>query len=124
MPIHAITHLYDDSDPPVEIGVKLYGMPDGTDFTFLYSDIPGDSWTDPRIAQAQAWVQAQFDNRMDRASLDPNHPYIKDGDPGLVWVFWDGTDVVERLISFTDLTFDGEHSLFNIVRHNRRDWPF
>ena len=123
MPVHAIEHIYNTDDPPVEIGVKLFGMPDGTDFEFLYSDIPGDSWTAPRIAQAQQWVQSKIDRRIDRSTLHSHHPYIKDGDPALSWVFWDGADVVERLLLFTDLTFDGEHSRFSLVRINRRDEP-
>lgn len=125
MPIHAIEHVFDAADPPVEIGVKLYGMPDGTDLTFLYSDIPGSSWTAPRIALAQQYVQDNIDVRIDRASLPADHPYIKDGDPALTWLFWDGTDVVERLLTFTDLAFDGDQSTstFLVNRINRRLEP-
>ena len=123
MPIHAIDYLFDTADPPVEIGVRFDSIGEVGIFEFLYSDIPGSSWTPPRIAAAQQWVQDNIDVRIDRATLDPNHPYIKNGDPGLSWVFWDGSDVVERLHLFTDLTFDGEHADFLFSRINRRIEP-
>ena len=123
MPIHAIYHLYDAAEPPVEIGVRFEGLSDGTDFDFLYSDIPGSSWTPPRIAQAQAYIQDRIDYRIDRATLDPNHPYIINGDPALSWVFWDGADVVERFHTITELAFDGDHSSFIFARINRRIEP-
>lgn len=121
MPIHAIEHIFDTAEPPVEIGVRLIGVPSGT-LEFLYSDIPGQSWTDPRIAQAQQWVQDNIDVRIDRSTLHPDNSMIKDGDPGLIWLFWDGDDVVIRLMTFSDLAFDGEHSTFSIVKHSRRGW--
>lgn len=123
MPIHAINHLFDTSEPPVEIGVQFVGVGATGTLEFFYSDIPGGSWTPPRIAQAEQWVQDRIDFRIDRSTLDPNHPYIKNGDPGLSWVFWDGADVIERFYTFTDLTFDGEHSDFNFNRINRRLEP-
>lgn len=121
MPIHAIGHIYDDSDPPVEVGVRLVGVPSGT-LEFMYADIPGNSWTNPRIANAQQWVQDNIDVRIDRSTLLPDDPMIKDGDPGLIWLFWDGSDVVVRLMTFSNLAFDGEHSTFDLIRHNRRGW--
>ncbi len=123
MPIQDIYHFYDGSDPPIELGVRFVGIGEAGFLEFLYSDIPGQSWTPPRIAQAQAWVQNEIDLHIDRAALDPNHPYIINGDPGLSWVFWEGDDVIERLYTFTDLAFDGEHSTFLFQRINRRLEP-
>jgi hypothetical protein len=65
----------------------------------MYDQVPGSSWTAPRLETARQWIQANvLDKRIDRASLPADHPYIKDGDPALEWLFWDGTDVVERLV--------------------------
>ena len=123
MPIHDIEHIFNTDEPPLEIGVRFTGIGETGIIEFLYSDIPGQSWTNARIAQAELWVQDRIDNPIDRATLDPNHPYIKNGDPGLSWLFWDGTDVVERFYTFTNLTFDGEHSNFDFLRINRRLEP-
>ena len=119
MPIHAIEHIYDGSDPPVEVGVRLIGVPTGV-LEFYYADIPGASWTAPRIAAAQQYVQDNIDVRVDRSTLHPDNWMIVDGDPALPWVFWDGADVVIRLLTFTDLAFDGEHSTFTLTRLSRR----
>lgn len=88
-----------DPPPPAEEdGQRYVGGPNGT-AELLYSQIPGSSWTAPRLENAQQWIQANvLDHRIARASLPPDHPYISGGDPGQEWLFWDGDDVVERLV--------------------------
>jgi hypothetical protein len=84
--------------PADEDGQRYVGGPNGT-FDFLYSQVPGSSWTTPRLETAKQWIQENvLDNRISRATLPADHPYIKDGDPGQAWLFWEGTDVVERLV--------------------------
>jgi hypothetical protein len=119
MPIHAIEKIYSGQ---TEIGIRLVGI--GVDglLEFLYADIPGQSWTAPRIALAEQYVQDNIDVRIARSTLDPSDPMIVAGDPGLLWLFWDGTDVVIRLMTFSDLTFDGEVSTFTLTKHSRRGW--
>jgi len=85
-------------DPAAEDGQRYIGGPNG-DFEFFYSQVPGSSWTPPRLQTARQWIQNNvLDRRIDRATLPEDHPYIKDGDPALEWLFWDGSDVVERLV--------------------------
>jgi hypothetical protein len=134
MPIQSIERLYDESDPLVEIGIRLNGVGAEGYIQALYADIPGQSWTPARLENARQWVQNEMDTRIDRATLDPEHLYIKNGDPGLDWLFWDGTDVVERLIYITGpsdpdtgttgsaIIFDGAHLYFSIGRYSRRGW--
>lgn len=96
----AVTDEWTIAEPPPadEDGQRYVGGPNGT-AEFFYSQVPGSSWTTPRLEAARQWIQANvLDRRVARASLPADHPYIKDGDPALEWLFWDGTDVVERLI--------------------------
>lgn len=90
-------------DPNEEGGQRYIGGPNDS-AEFFYSDVPGSSWTPVRLDAARQYIQENvLDLRIDRATLPAEHPYIKDGDPGLEWVFWDGTDVVERLVVADDL---------------------
>jgi len=122
MPIHAIERIYDTSDPPVEIGVRLVGIGENGVIEFLYSDIPGQSWTPARIEIARQWVQDRIDVRFDRATLPPDDPMIVNGDPALLWLFWDGTDVVVRTMAITNITFDGNICNFTLTKFSRRGW--
>jgi hypothetical protein len=128
MPISRIEYNYPDGwvnsrsgrDPVEELGIRLVGTPQGT-VTLMYADIPGQSWTEPRLELARQYVQDAMDNRIDRASLPADHPYIVDGDPALDWLFWDGTDVVERLTAISTITWEG-YPVFTIFRYSRRAW--
>ena len=117
-PVDGWVSTRDGRDPNDELGIRLVGTPQGT-VTMMYADIPGQSWTEPRHQLAQQYIQDLMDNRIDRASLPPDHPYIKDGDPALDWLFWDGTDVVERLVIIGPITWVG-YPKFQLIRLNRR----
>jgi len=96
----SVTDEWTPTPPPPaeEDGQRFVGGPNG-DFDFFYSQVPGSSWTAPRLENARQWIQANIlDHRIDRSSLPSDHPYVVGGDPGLEWLFWDGTDVVERLV--------------------------
>lgn len=108
-----------ERDPADEDGLRLLGTPKGTQ-TFLYADVPGSSWNASRLANAQAWVQQNLlDIRIPRDSLDPDHPYVSGGDPALEWLFWDGVDVVERLVVIEGLTFENGQLDFTLRRIKR-----
>jgi hypothetical protein len=107
-------------DPVDELGIRLVGTPQGT-ISMMYADIPGQSWTTPRLALAQQYVQDALDVRILRSTLDPTHPYIVDGDPGLIWLFWDGDDVVVRFTAIGTITWEG-YPVFNLTRYKTREW--
>jgi len=107
-------------DPIDELGIRLVGTPKGT-ATLLYADIPGQSWTTPRLEAARQYVQDLMDNRIDRALLDPDHPYSTDTDPAQEWLFWDGPDIVERLVIIGEITWTG-YPVFSLRRPKRRTW--
>lgn len=88
-----------------EDGIRIFGWGKTGVFTQMYTDIPGSSWNAARLELFRQKAQDECDTRIPRDSLPADHPYIKDGDPALEWLFWDGTDVVERMIIIESLTY-------------------
>lgn len=84
--------------PLDEDAIRMWGVGSTSDpyIQFNYSDVPGNSWNDTKLAAAKDYIQANLlDYRVLRSALPDDHPY-KFLDPKLnVW-FWDGDYLVER----------------------------
>lgn len=105
-----------ERDPSDEDGIALLGTPNGN-LTFLYEDIPGQGWDNNRLSMWEATANDLMTVRIDRSTLPADHPYIVSGDPALDWLYWDGTDVVEKRIIIENSTYDPSTGLlFNVVR--------
>jgi len=107
MPIQSVVRLYDESDPPEEIGIRFNGVGKDGFFEAIYADIPGNSWNQNRLDMFTARAQDLIDIRipLDDPSLidDPAGP--NGSDPARPEFFWDGGDLVARPIIISDVTF-------------------
>jgi len=115
VPIRSIERLYDTSDPPEEIGIRLNGVGDGGFLEVIYADVPGNSWNPNRLTKLTERVQDLIDVRI---RLDDEQ--FKEGgvvvdpdalvDPARPDFFWDGTPpngyLVARSIIISDVTWD------------------
>lgn len=107
MPIQSIVRLYDTSDPPEEIGIRLNGVGKDGFMEILYADIPGNSWNQNRLNQFMARAQDMIDVRIPLTDPsfvdDPAGP--NGADPARPDFFWDGGDLVARSVIISDVTF-------------------
>ena len=107
-----------DRDPADEDGIRLLGVGDGIG-TFMYSDVPGNSWNPQKLGRAQVYVQ---ENLIDvRIPLtDPSlvdDPHGPNGvDPARPDFFWDDGDLVSRPVIISDVTFENEQLNFTLTR--------
>jgi hypothetical protein len=110
MPIQSIVQLYDGSDPPVEIGIRLNGVGKDGFMEILYADIPGNSWNQNRLDKFTLRAQDLIDVRI--PLTDPQ--FMEEGvivdpaalvDPALPHFFWDKGDLVSRAVIISDVTF-------------------
>jgi len=114
MPIQSVVRLYDTSDPPEEVGIRLNGAGKDGFMEIIYADIPGQSWNQNRLNKFMARAQDEIDVRI-RLSDDV---FKEDGvvvdpdaltDPARPDFFWDGTPpngyLVSRSILISDVTF-------------------
>ena len=111
MPIQSIERLYDGSDPPEEIGIRLNGCGKDGFMEILYADIPGNSWNQNRLNKFTARAQDLIDVRIpldsdvfkeDGVTVDPDALV----DPARSDFFWDNGDLVARSIIISDVLFD------------------
>ena len=114
MPIQSIVRLYDTSDPPEEIGIRLNGCGKDGFIEVLYSEIPGSSWNQNRLDKFAERAQQLIDVRI---RLDDD--VFKEGgvvvdpdaltDPARPDFFWDGEPpngyLVARTVLISDVTF-------------------
>lgn len=117
-----------ERDPADEDAVRLIGTPKG-DLTFNYP--PGSSWTQSRMDSWKAAGQQLLDTRIPVADFPPDHPWVKDGDPGLEFVFWDGNIVVIRPLIIEELVADPDYKgtgkealVFALRRPKMRGWVY
>ena len=111
MPVQSIIRLYDTSEPPEEIGIRINGVGKDGFMEVLYADIPGNSWNQNRLDLFTARAQDMIDIiiPLDDPSLvdDPAGPNGED--PNRPDFFWDGTppngDLVSRPILISDVFF-------------------
>jgi hypothetical protein len=107
MPIQSIVRLYDASDPPVEIGIRLNGVGKDGFMEVLYADIPGNSWNANRLAKFTERAQQLIDVRIpltDPSLIDdPAGP--NGSDPARPDFFWDAGDLVSRPVIISDVSF-------------------
>lgn len=114
MPIQSVVRLYDQSDPPDEIGIRLNGVGKDGFMEIIYADIPGGSWNKNRLNKFAERAQQMIDVRI---RLDDDM-FKEDGvvvdpaaltDPARPDFFWDGTPpngyLVARSIIISDVTF-------------------
>lgn len=110
MPIKSIVRLYDTSDPPEEIGIRLDGVGKDGFIEILYIDIPGNSWNRNRLNKFASRAQAEIDIRI---PLD-DPQFMEEGivvdpdvlvDPARPDFFHDGGDLVSRPVIISDVTF-------------------
>jgi hypothetical protein len=106
VPVNAIIRLYDTSDPPEEVGVRLEGVGEGGFFEVLYADIPGNSWNQNRLNKFVVRAQELIDQRILRTDL-PADDQARLADPARADWFWDGNDVVHRPIIISEARFNG-----------------
>jgi len=102
----SLVRIYDGSNPPVEIGIRINGVGKDGFIQVLYSEIPGNSWNQQRLNRFRDQGQLLIDERTLRTDLDPDDP-ARLADPALPNWFWDGTDIVARpyllgTVTFTD----------------------
>lgn len=115
MPIGRLIYLYDTSDPPEEIGIRIEGSPRG-DFEILYSQIPGNSWNQNRLDKFMERAQELMDLRIPLADLPADDP-DKTIDPGLPNLFHDGTDLLSRNIVISNISYtEGIGLRFTLTR--------
>ena len=105
MPIQSIVRLYDTSDPPEEIGIRLNGVGKDGFFEVLYADIPGNSWNQNRLRIFTERAQDLIDVR-----IPLNDPSLVDDpdaltDPARPDFFHDAGDLVSRPVIISDVTF-------------------
>lgn len=108
MPVKAIIRLYDNADPPNEIGIRIEGIgKGGLDYEILYADIPGNSWNANRLAKFAARAQQLLDVRIPLTDPelvdDPDGP--NGADPARPNAFWDGGDLVYRNVEISNVHF-------------------
>jgi hypothetical protein len=110
MPIQGIVRLYDTSDPPEEIGIRLNGVGKDGFMEILYADIPGNSWNQNRLNKFTLRAQDMIDVRI---PLD-DPQFMEEGvvvdpdalvDPARPDFFWDSGDLVSRTIIISDVSF-------------------
>jgi hypothetical protein len=110
MPIQGIVRLYDTSDPPEEIGIRLNGVGKDGFMEILYADIPGNSWNQNRLNKFTLRAQDMIDVRI---PLD-DPQFMEEGvvvdpdalvDPARPDFFWDSGDLVSRPIIISDVSF-------------------
>jgi hypothetical protein len=95
-----------ERNPLDEDGIRLWGL--GTDglLTFLYDDVPGESWNRPRLDAATVYIQENLiDFKILLADLPDAWPE-KTVDPELPHYFWDGLFLVSRPILLSNLNHD------------------
>lgn len=115
MPIKSIERLYDASDPPVEIGIRLNGCGPNGFVEGYYADITGNRNNPQWWAKMTARVQDMIDVRI---RLDDDQ-FKEDGvvvdpdaltDPARPDFFWDGDPpngyLVARTILISDVSWD------------------
>jgi hypothetical protein len=110
MPIQSIERLYDTSDPPEEIGIRLNGVGKDGFMQVLYADIPGNSWNQNRLNKFTARAQDLIDVR-----IPLTDPMFKEGgvvvdpdvlvDPARPDFFHDSGDLVARSVIISDVSF-------------------
>ena len=110
MPIQSVVRLYDTSDPPVEIGIRLNGVGKDGFMEVIYDDIPGNSWNQNRLNMFTARAQDMIDVRIpldsdefkeEGVTVDPDALT----DPARPDFFWDSGDLVARSVIISDATF-------------------
>lgn len=114
MPIQSVVRLYDTSDPPVEIGIRLNGVGKDGFMEVLYADIPGGSWNQSRLNKFTERAQQLIDVRI---RLDDD-VFKEEGvvvdpaaltDPARPDFFWDGVPpngyLVARSVIISNVTF-------------------
>lgn len=117
MPIKSIQRLYDTSDPPEEIGIRLEGVGKDGFFEILYADIPGNSWNQNRLNKFAERAQQLIDVRtpLTDPSLTDDPAGPNGSDPARPDFFWDNGDLVARTVIISDVTFNGQLS-FTLTR--------
>lgn len=111
MPIQGIVRLYDTSDPPEEIGIRLNGVGKDGFMEILYADIPGNSWNQNRLNMFTARAQDMIDVRipLDDPVFQDEFGTVVDPDalvdPARPDFFWDSGDLVARTIIISDVTY-------------------
>ena len=111
MPIQSVVRLYDVSDPPVEIGIRLNGVGKDGFMEVLYADIPGNSWNQNRLNKFTERAQDLIDVRIPLTDpqfqdevgtvVDPDALV----DPARPDFFWDAGDLVSRSVIISDVNF-------------------
>lgn len=109
MPVKAITRLYDNANPPNEIGIRIEGVGKDGFIEVLYADIPGNSWNANRLAKFADRAQQLIDIRIPLTdpSLVDDEAGPNGADPARPDFFWDSGDLVARPIIISDVSFDG-----------------
>lgn len=111
MSIHSIDRLYDTSDPPEEIGIRLTGCGKDGFVEVLYDDIPGNSWNQNRLNKFTARAQDLIDVRipLDDPMFQDEFGTVIDPDvltdPARPNFFHDGGDLVSRSVLISDVSF-------------------
>lgn len=99
MPIASIERIYaTEGDPNTEeLGIRIVKHTGATPLEFYYADVkqPQQAWNTPRMNAARNLLQNMLDVRTPLANLDPADPLAL-ADPATEWLFWDGTDLVQR----------------------------
>ena len=111
MPIQSVVRLYDASDPPVEIGIRLNGVGKDGFMEVIYDDIPGNSWNQNRLNMFTARAQDLIDVRipLDDPQFQDEVGTVIDPaalvDPARPDFFWDSGDLVSRSVIISDVSF-------------------
>ena len=111
---------WNERDPSDEDGIRIYGFGKGEYLEVLYEDIPGSSWNPQRLDMFKNRAQIEMDVRVPLADLPVDDP-DKAADPGLAWLFWDGSDLVHRPYLLEFVTYSVEQGL-NIATRRLIPW--
>jgi hypothetical protein len=111
-----IEWIYDTSDPPVMIGVRVYGVGDDGLLEVLFADIGvhGNRWNQNRLNKFIERGQELLDHRI--PLTDPSLV----GDPAALTdpaqdnFFWDDGDLVARSVLLTDVRISSDVLHFSL----------
>lgn len=104
----------DERDPNDEDGIRLLGAGPSGVVEILYNDIPGNSWNQNRLNKFAGKAQEFLDSRTPLTDLPIDDP-DRTIDPALPNLFWDGSDLVCRMILLSDVRFEDNTLLFTLT---------
>lgn len=104
--VHAVGKAADGIGPKVWLGATNAKEVSVTDAQVMIVGGPRQKADPTRIAAAMTTLlQMQIDVRYPQTDLHPDDP-VRLADPALPYMYWDGSDVVER-VTVVEVTHDG-----------------